>query len=62
MPGWWLSLSRGPFKPVRGSIYLPRTQRGATSAFTRVFDAPWPLRSGALQSGGHTELHRHGRA
>src|ERR1700754_3875276 len=29
---------------------VPRTQRSATSAFTRVFDALWPLRSGALQS------------
>jgi hypothetical protein len=29
---------------------VPRTQRSAISAFTRVFDALWPLRSGALQS------------
>jgi hypothetical protein len=31
---------------------VPRTQRSAISAFTRVFDALWPLRSGALQSRG----------
>jgi hypothetical protein len=30
----------------------PRTQRSAISAFTRVFDALWHLRSGALQSRG----------
>jgi hypothetical protein len=31
---------------------VPRTQRSAISAFTRVFDALWHLRSGALQSRG----------
>ena len=34
---------------------VPRTRRSATSAFTRVFDALWHLRSGALQSRGRTE-------
>jgi hypothetical protein len=36
-------------------MLVARTQRSATSAFTRVFDALWLLRSGALQSRGrHT--------
>ena len=34
-------------------MIVPRTQRSAISAFTRVFDALWLLRSGALQSGAH---------
>jgi hypothetical protein len=33
-------------------VIVPRTQCSAISAFTRVFDALWPLRSGALQSRG----------
>ena len=34
---------------------MPRTQRSAISAFSRVFDALWLLRSGALQSRGRNE-------
>jgi hypothetical protein len=34
---------------------VPRTQRSAISAFTRVFDALWLLRSGALQSRGRNK-------
>jgi hypothetical protein len=34
---------------------VPWTQRSALSAFTRVFDALWHLRSGALQSRGRSE-------
>jgi hypothetical protein len=36
----------------RSFSLVPRTQRSALSAFTRVFDALWHLRSGALQSRG----------
>jgi hypothetical protein len=36
--------------------HVPRTQRSAISAFTRVFDALWLLRSGALQSRGRYGL------
>src|SRR3979411_278978 len=37
-------------KPASESKTVPRTQRSAMSAFTRVFDALWHLGSGALQS------------
>src|SRR5712672_1525976 len=47
----------GLFRPVYGGrvLHVPRTQRSAISAFTPVFDALWPLRSGALQSRGRNE-------
>jgi hypothetical protein len=32
-------------------MIVPRTQRSAISAFTRVFDALWHLRGGALRPG-----------
>src|SRR4051812_8387689 len=50
-----------PGHETAGHGIVPRTQRSAISAFTRVFDALWLLRSGALQSRGRTKLS-HGRA
>src|ERR1700730_13759293 len=58
-----VSLRYGRFCKLAGmsknvhSALVPRTQRSAISAFTRVFDALWHLRSGALQSRGRTR-HR----
>jgi hypothetical protein len=40
---------------IEAASGVPRTQRSAISAFTRVFDALWHLRSGALQSRVVTE-------
>jgi hypothetical protein len=40
------------FSTIRGIELVLRTQRSAISAFTRVFDALWLLRSGALQNRG----------